>query len=303
MDTVAFGEDKIDAYIRFDYKSTKLKTKVLKQVKDGEIHWNQEFLVPAQLPVLGGHLTFRVYDEDTVTDELVGSFTLEATDIMGGMNGKFFWKNIYGSPLGHSGKCTDKMNQDPAIGSLWKGRILMQVVAEKTDKPLLQVRDIEPEEVNEVESKLAPRTFDIRCAIVAAICLPEPTLYSIEVRIGDKSYTTKEEAYCIEGASYNRWNEIITDQDREYRAPYLDVHDIGSVFIYLVQKMRIGSPKRVCYYRGRIDDFLDPNPVLQWLQFMPDLSIGEVKEHYKAGILGIKLSIWDTTANGPVNWL
>lgn len=35
MDTVAFGEDKIDAYVRFDYKSTKLKTKVLKQIKDG----------------------------------------------------------------------------------------------------------------------------------------------------------------------------------------------------------------------------------------------------------------------------
>lgn len=259
--------------------------------------------MPAQLPVLGGHLTFRVYDEDTVSDELVGSFTIEATDIINNPDGQHFWKNIYGSPLGHSGKCTDRMNHDPALGSLWKGRILMQCIAEKTDKPLLQVRDIDPEEVEKAEPCLEARQFDLRCAVVAAISLPEPTLYSIEVRVGERSWVTKEEAYCIDGASYNRWNEVISKDDSEYRAPYIDIYDIGSVFIYLVQKMRIGGPKRVCYYRGDIEEFLDPNPDLKWLQFSPDLSVGEVKEHYRAGIIGIKLSLWDVTANGPVNWL
>jgi hypothetical protein len=38
------------------------------------------------------------------------------------------------------------MNEDPNIASLWKGRILMQVVAERTEKPYLKLTDIEDEE-------------------------------------------------------------------------------------------------------------------------------------------------------------
>lgn len=52
------------------------------------------------------------------------------------MNGKFFWKNVYGSHLGYSGENTNKMNANPELGSNWKGRILMQISAEKTEKPL-----------------------------------------------------------------------------------------------------------------------------------------------------------------------
>jgi hypothetical protein len=33
------------------------------------------------------------------------------------------------------------------------------------------------------------------------------------------------------------------------------------------------------------------------------LAIGKVKEHYKAGIVGIKLSIHDVSANGQIDWL
>ena len=59
-------------------------------------------------------------------------------DIIAKMNGKFDWKNIYGAPLHVSGKNTDRMNANPEIASLWKGRILMQVVAEETDKPIFK---------------------------------------------------------------------------------------------------------------------------------------------------------------------
>ena len=139
MDSSTFGKAKIDAYVRFDYRSSKMKTKVLVQEEGGEIHWNQEFCVPAQLPIMGGKLAFSIYDEDVISDELVGSFTIDAKDIIGDRNGVFFWKNIYGSPLDVRGNSTDRMNQDPSLGSLWKGRILMQCVAEKTDKPFLKV--------------------------------------------------------------------------------------------------------------------------------------------------------------------
>jgi hypothetical protein len=51
-------------------------------------------------------------------------------------SGKFFWRNVYGAPLDHHGAVTDMMNSNPEAASTWKGRILCQVVAEKTEKPV-----------------------------------------------------------------------------------------------------------------------------------------------------------------------
>ena len=57
-------------------------------------------------------------------------------------NGRFFWKNVYGAPLDKSNKAADNMNSNPELGSLWKGRILMQVFAVKTEKPVYKIQQI-----------------------------------------------------------------------------------------------------------------------------------------------------------------
>jgi hypothetical protein len=105
---------------------------------------NEEFLVPAQIPMLGGRLVFKVYDDDITGDELIGSIYFNIKDIIpdadgnpGKLNGIYDWKNVFGAPLGVSGNITGKMNENPEIASFWKGRILVQCVAEETDKPLL----------------------------------------------------------------------------------------------------------------------------------------------------------------------
>lgn len=98
--------------------------------------------MPATIPVMGGKLKFKVFDEDTLSDELIGSFELNAKDILGDRNGDFFWENIYGAPKGTSGHAADDMNETPAHASFWKGRILMQVEAVKTDKPFLRMENI-----------------------------------------------------------------------------------------------------------------------------------------------------------------
>jgi hypothetical protein len=60
------------------------------------------------------------------------------------------------------------------------------------------------------------------------------------------------------------------------------------VFVYLKHK-----DKRICYYKTNILDYTNPNPEIQWVEMEPDLAIGDVKEHYKAGIVGFKMSIHD----------
>lgn len=74
-------------------------------------------------------------------------------------NGRFFWKNVYGAPLDKSNRAAENMNENPELGSFWKGRILMQVFAVKTDKPVYKVQQIEEEECEKARKYLTPRKF------------------------------------------------------------------------------------------------------------------------------------------------
>ena len=74
---------------------------------------------------MSGRLVMKLYDEDKLGDEIVGSIIFNLKDCIEKRNGLFFWKNIYGAPLDKSGENTNMMNSNPDIASTWKGRILM----------------------------------------------------------------------------------------------------------------------------------------------------------------------------------
>ena len=76
--------------------------------------------------------------EDVGTDEIAGSILFETKEIIEGRNnGMFVWKNIYGCPMNQSNtKYKREMNSNPEFASNWKGRVLCQIVAEPTEKPL-----------------------------------------------------------------------------------------------------------------------------------------------------------------------
>jgi hypothetical protein len=78
-------------------------------------------------------------DQDTVVDEICGSmfFSLKKLVKMGEDNvgGKFFWQNLYGSHNGWSGSVATAMDNNPELGSSWKGKILMHVECAKADHP------------------------------------------------------------------------------------------------------------------------------------------------------------------------
>ena len=55
---------------------------MLVQEVGGQIHWNQQILIPLQVPLMGGRIVFKVMDEDTVCDEVVGSINIDAKDFI-----------------------------------------------------------------------------------------------------------------------------------------------------------------------------------------------------------------------------
>lgn len=123
MDT--FGT--IDALIKGKYQGKKMQTKAVK-AKNDVAAIEQEFWLPIQWPLASDRLLLQIFDEDSVSDEIVGSmyFSLKKLIADGSVPGGVFdWYNIYGAPTGHSGKTCDLMNDQPEVASAWKGRILM----------------------------------------------------------------------------------------------------------------------------------------------------------------------------------
>jgi Ca2+-dependent lipid-binding protein len=135
------GKAKIDAYLKTEFKGKTFKTKTISQSKgDDPVMWNTEFWFPAQIPVIQQNIHLYLMDaEDLGYDELAGSCVLKTKEILARVDDDdaYVWKNIYGSPLGQSNsKYKKKMNNDPEYATNWKGRILMHVSAELTDKPI-----------------------------------------------------------------------------------------------------------------------------------------------------------------------
>jgi hypothetical protein len=133
------GGGSIDAYICTSFFKQTLKTTVIK-MKDNCVNWDQEMLLPVQWPVASDRLVFKLYDyETTGSDELVGSMKFSIKDIIACKEPTYNWINLYGAPVGYSGKNCDRMNNHPEYASTWKGRILVQYFAEDTKNPVMKI--------------------------------------------------------------------------------------------------------------------------------------------------------------------
>jgi hypothetical protein len=259
MDTALIGKGSLDAYIIMEYMGQKLKTKILTQKEGGSIDWNQEFLIPCQLPIMSSRIVMKLYDEDTIKDEIVGSMLFNLKEVIGKKNGKYFWKNIYGSPLGRMGSNVDNMNNNPECASTWKGRILFQVEAVKTDKPQLCVKDLEPEgpEIQKAQAFFQEHEYDLIAEIGQGIALPSDNKYTVMIKIADNEFQTEKPG--VQDGKYCRWNHRI--EQKSFKAHYQDAYDMGRVYIYLMD-----GKKPICFYKEHIKNFLDPNPKTRWLQ-------------------------------------
>ena len=165
----------------------------------------------------------KLFDQDAITDEIVGSMLFNIKDCIGPKNGLYFWKNIYGSPLGVSGETTNQMNANPEIASNWKGRILMQVTAEKTEKPLCLLRNLSKEDVEAASVLYQAHEFEVIAEIGQGVSLPSADKYNVMIKIADLELKT-EKPLTAEN-NYNRWSCRFKQQT--YKAPYKDIVDIG----------------------------------------------------------------------------
>jgi hypothetical protein len=100
------------------------------------------------MPLVSNTILFKVLDDDLVGNDDIGVISLKIRDWLEGKRQKdeLFWVNLYGAPdldLGKkANKYADHMNNNPALGSYWRGRILMSVSFKKVQSPKFIVRNV-----------------------------------------------------------------------------------------------------------------------------------------------------------------
>lgn len=138
------GKNELDIYCLLRLSGREYTTKINRMNKQKEVTWNQEFVIPVQLPILSNTLTLEFWDKNKfpIEDICVGSLPYKISNIMRGYYVLPNWQNIYGSPVNNEKDITKEMNKDPECASRWKGRVLMQMVYEETFEPQWAVSNI-----------------------------------------------------------------------------------------------------------------------------------------------------------------
>lgn len=195
--------------------------------------------------------------------------------------------------MGKSGDNTNKMNSNPDLASTWKGRILMQVTAEKTEGPQIRCQDLTEDVIQTCNPFLVPREYEVIAEVGQGISLPEAKKYNVMIKIADFHFKTDKPQ--VADKTFNRWNHRF--EKTTYTVNYQDVYDMGKVYFYLMD-----GDNPICYAVDNVENFMDPNPKMRWLELNPDLSMGKVSEHHKAGLISVKLAIHDKSLNGPIDF-
>ena len=189
------------------------------------------------------------------------------------------------------------MDNNPELASAWMGRMLMHIECQDSKHPERKEVPLE-ETVKQTAIDLGLFTeneYEIIADIGLGICLPGDEKYYINIMIGDAyDVTTSKPKESKKG--YNRWSERFPVQT--IKSPYANPEQMDRIYVYLMS----GSVP-ICYWKGNVTEFLDPNPVnYRWLVMKNDMAVGSVANDYEAGLIQIKMSINPKHINGTVDY-
>ena len=124
MDNV-FGKERTtnkrcDAYLEVKYLGVTKATQTV-SMKNEVVHWNEMIEMPVPQPIISQKVNFIVKDKSKNT---VGSFQVTINDIVSGKYINLTCVNLYGTlKAADNTKGGKIMNENPEMGSRWKGRV------------------------------------------------------------------------------------------------------------------------------------------------------------------------------------
>lgn len=90
---------KMDGYFISEVAGKKLKTTAVTTVND-EAWWNETMNIPVKMPLMASKLIIKLFDYDSVDDEICGSLMFDYKELLSMKSKSLFWVNVYGPPGG-----------------------------------------------------------------------------------------------------------------------------------------------------------------------------------------------------------
>lgn len=250
MDTNLIGpEGTIDAYCKVTYGGKTQKTKV-KTMENNRVIWNEQMMIPVELPLREETIKIQLWDWDTLVDEFVCSLEMKVKQILKYERetvdegaSRIKWVNFYGPPDHTSGKAADKMRRDSALASKWCGRMLVEFFCVPEKYPIFKTRKISDQAVINATRPYVEnnRKYKVILEFGSAICLPDSKEYRLRLSIGHKSW----EAKPVESKrNYCRWDKRIVE---EVDFTYTELKAFPTLYVYLMD-----GDKPICFYRESV---------------------------------------------------
>ena len=331
MDGGPFGGT-IDAYIYIDHMGSKLKTKVV-TMKDDLVDWDEEFLMPLELPASNDLITFQLYDHDLVgTDDLCASLQFSIKEMLktdssdnpflpghenddkeddkkdekkdsddeeGGLDTNrevtyvTKWVNLYGCNPEYTGKHADKQNKEISEASTFKGRVQVEYWTIDHKHPTMKVRPVDCNEAYEARQDVMQLKEYQICGEINSAICLPDT----------KNYSIK---VCIgelewdtgkpkQGKDQKMCNYARWSYrfSEQFKSCHQHLSTQPDIFIYLMD-----GDIPVCFFRDSPMNYTDPNAPMKWVPFECDLAVGKVVHPHMAGLFSFRLYLHETWKDG-----
>ena len=269
-----------DGYLEVKYLGVTKSTQTVTMQKE-IINWNEIIELPVPQPIISQKVTFTVKDK---SKNIIGSFILNINDISEKKYENLTCIDIYGTlKAADNSKAGKVMNQNPEIGSRWKGRVYLKINYKDCEYPVTGVHKITDNDlINAVDKASRQYLWSLNAKLYSASFLPtENGTYGIKIAIQEKSETFKEQKATFRNINWFNYKSFAINTF----TPNLE--ELPDLIIYLTQK-----GKEICYQRIKLKEF-HLNDEIFVIKLFPEPCVGTVKEIYLSGIVKIKIKLFN----------
>ena len=97
------------------------------------------------------------------------------------------------------------MNLNPDVASMWKGRILMEIICKATDKPVAKIKEIEAGKLKNASAFIKKNDYTVAIEVGQGVALPKDKAYNLSFCIGVAIINTGNAINKIK-TNYNLFN-------------------------------------------------------------------------------------------------
>ena len=269
-----------DGYIEVKYLGITKTTQIV-SMKNEIIQWNELIEIPIPQPVISQKV---IYNVKTKSKNIVGSFIINIDDILQKKYENLTCVNIYGSLKAvDNSKGGKLMNENPELGSRWKGRVYLKINYKDIDYPIAGIQNIRDFDlINSVNNTGRKYLWSLYIKLYSAEYLPiDKGSYNIKISVQENN-----ELFMVKEAIDRRidWN-ICKSFAIQTFTPNLE--ELPDLIIYLIHK-----DKEICFQRIKLRDFHLNNDICV-IKLLPEPCIGIVKEMFLSGIVKLKIKLFN----------